>query len=166
MFEIGQLIMYASRGVCRVEDIGTLDMEDAGDRVYYTLAPLFSKGTFYIPVDSKAYMRPVMTEEEAKAFIDEIGAIKGEAYFNKNMSSLKEHYSMVMQSHDSEKLVQLIKGVWQKAHIARQNGKSPAQIDRHYMEKAEDLLYGELSCALNVPKDHMVEYITEKIGKK
>ena len=63
MFEIGQLIMYASRGVCRVDDIGTLDLEDAGDRVYYTLTPLFAKGTFYIPVDSKAYMRPIMTEE-------------------------------------------------------------------------------------------------------
>ena len=165
MFEIGQLIMYASRGVCRVDDIGTLDLEDAGDRVYYTLTPLFAKGTFYIPVDSKAYMRPIMTEEQAREFVSEIGNIKGEAYFNKNMTSLKEHYSMVMQSHDSEKLVQLIKGVWEKTHIARQNGKTPAQIDRHYMEKAEDLLYGELSCALNIPKEHVVEFITETIGK-
>ena len=164
MFELGQLIMYASRGVCRVEKIGSLDIEDMGDRIYYTLSPVYGKGTFYIPVDSNAFMRPIMTPAEAEDFINSISDIEGDSYSNKNMVSLKEHYSMLVQSHDSEKLVQLIKGIWEKAHNAEKNGKHPAQIDKQYMEKAEDILYGELACSLDIPRDDIVGYISAKIS--
>ncbi len=164
MFELGQLIIYASRGVCRVQDIGPLDMEDTGDRVYYTLSPVYGKGTFYIPVDSNAFMRPIMTADEAESFINDIGDIKGDIYANKNMVSLKEHYATIVQSHDSEKLVQLIKGIWEKAHIAEKNGKHPAQIDKQFMEQAEELLYGELACSLGIPREEVVAYISDKIN--
>lgn len=35
-------------------------------RKYYKLAPVFGSGTIYIPVDTKVFMRPVISKEEAE----------------------------------------------------------------------------------------------------
>lgn len=37
-------------------------------------------------------------------------------------------------------------------------------MDRKYFKMAEDNLYGELSVSLEIPKEKMEEYITEKVG--
>ena len=71
MFQPGELVVYGSTGVCRVEGFGGLDQpgEDRGKR-YYLLKPLWQDGMIYAPVDSeKVPMRPVMSREEAEALI-------------------------------------------------------------------------------------------------
>lgn len=45
MYQVGQLIVYGAEGVCRVEQIGPLDMRGAQQDVdYYTLSPLYRGG--------------------------------------------------------------------------------------------------------------------------
>ena len=43
-------------------------------------------------------------------------------------------------------------------------GKKITAMDRKYFKMAEDNLYGELSVSLEIPKEKMEEYITEKVG--
>ena len=70
MYEIGQLIVYGNEGVCRVEEIGTPKISGVDKhRDYYTLAPIYREGKVFTPVDSKVFMRPVITREEALALI-------------------------------------------------------------------------------------------------
>ena len=68
MFQVGEKIIYGENGVCTVESIGPLEISGAQkDRLYYNLRPLTGSGNYYTPVDSAAFMRPVMSREEAEA---------------------------------------------------------------------------------------------------
>ena len=77
MFEIGSLLIYDTTGVCKVLEIGVpcgLPVANK-DRMYYKLAPVFGSGTIYIPVDTKVFMRKVITHEEAEALIRDQGGV-------------------------------------------------------------------------------------------
>ena len=83
MYEIGQLIVYGNEGVCRVEEIGTPKISGVDKhRDYYTLAPIYREGKVFTPVDSKVFMRPVISREEALALIDRIPEMTAEVYEN------------------------------------------------------------------------------------
>ena len=72
MYEIDDLIMYGSTGVCKVSDITKPDFAGSDeDRLYYVLEPLYQSGVIYAPVDNeKVHMRPVISEDEAKNVLE------------------------------------------------------------------------------------------------
>ena len=53
MYLVGEYIVYGTSGVCKVEAVGPMQMSGVNkDKLYYTLAPLYSKGSkFFTPVD-------------------------------------------------------------------------------------------------------------------
>ena len=67
MFQKDQWIVYGSTGVCRVAQIGPLkELSGADpDTLYYTLEPLCGTDIIYVPVDTQAFMRPVITRQQA-----------------------------------------------------------------------------------------------------
>ena len=112
MYEIGQLIVYGNEGVCRVEEIGTPKISGVDKhREYYTLAPIYREGKVFTPVDSKVFMRPVITREEALALIDRIPQMTAQVYENSNLRFLNEHYQQCIQDYTCADLLQLIKDV-------------------------------------------------------
>ena len=70
MFSVGDKIIYNESGVCTVETIAPLDLSDG--RLYYHLQPLVGSGKYFSPVDSGAFMRPVISQEEAEALIRDL----------------------------------------------------------------------------------------------
>src|SRR5690554_2426247 len=102
MFEIGDYIIYGNHGVCRVEDVGGLDMSGVDKSMEcYTLQPVFSKSsTLYTPVDNdKVLMRSVISYEEARELIDEISNIS--LLVIDNDKQREEAYKVALRSHDS-----------------------------------------------------------------
>ena len=65
MFAVGDLIIYSGTGVCRVENVGPPPFAPKEKRAYYTLVPLRSRETIYVPVDTQVFMRPILAREEA-----------------------------------------------------------------------------------------------------
>ena len=76
MFSVGEKIIYGENGVCTVESIAPLSGSTDGDKLYYHLRPLIGSGKYFAPVDSGAFMRPVMSRDEAEALIDAIPDIE------------------------------------------------------------------------------------------
>ena len=75
MYELGDYIIYGNHGVCRVEEIGGLNISGIDKSIEcYTLQPVFSKAsTLYTPVDNdKVAMRKVISNEEAVELLDQI----------------------------------------------------------------------------------------------
>ena len=72
MFSIGSLIVYSGTGVCRVEAVGPPPFDPGSKVEYYTLIPLQSTGTIYVPVDTKVFMRPILSREAAQELIRRI----------------------------------------------------------------------------------------------
>lgn len=161
MYRPGDLIIYSGEGVCRVEHVGSLELSGANkNKLYYTIQPIYREGKIFIPVDTTVFMRPIISRQQADELIRRIPDIEGEVYENRNLRMLNEHYQALLQSHDCEDMLQLIKAVYtkQKENIAM--GKKPGLVDERYMKRAEDILYGELAVALDIPKDSVLDYIT------
>ena len=167
MYQIGTLIVYGGEGVCRVKAIGPLEMSGVQKgREYYTLAPLYRSGTIFAPVDTRVYIRPIMTREQADALIDQIPEIPAEVYENSNPRLLNEHYQALLKSYDCVDLVRLIRAVYQKGRKAEQRGKRLGQVDERSMKRAEEMLHGELAAALDIPMDNVKDYIAHRLAAR
>ena len=93
MYQVGELIVYGGTGVCRVEAVETPQQRgpEAG-RQYYLLKPLYQDGTIRIPVDSKVFMRPVISRQEAEALINAIPGMHAEACHERNFTQLAARF--------------------------------------------------------------------------
>ena len=82
MYKVGDLILYGSTGVCRVDDI-THDVpgREGQDQLYYVLTPLYQDFTIYVPTDTtKVFMRPIISRDEAEELIKGIPEMHVDAY--------------------------------------------------------------------------------------
>lgn len=160
MFGTGDVIVCGGSGVCIVEAVGEIPISGCEGKTYYTLRPVYGSGVSYLPVDTNQFMRRVMTPEEANGLIDRIPGIKESGFADRSPRALKEHYGAYMKSHSAEELVTLIKEIYSKG-----TGRKLSRIEQQYMTQAEELLYGELAVALDIPRSEVVDYITKRLGK-
>ena len=168
MFEAGQLILYGITGVCRVEAVGPPKGDSRLDssKTYYTLVPLYEPGVIYLPVDSKAFMRPVMSREEALELIRRIPLVEAKPFYSRDQRLMTEHYCSLFQSHDCEALIQLIKAVHQKGQQLSQNGKKTWLVEQPDLGRVVALLPGELAGVLGVPLGDVECFIQAELEKE
>lgn len=165
MFKVEELVMYGGTGVCKIIDIGTPDF-DIGEieREYYFLEPLYQNGMIYAPVDNeKVSIRPVISAEEANALIDGISELDVEVFRGTSMQQMSQHYQKIIDTHKPEELLKFIKSIYAKKINASKDNKRLGQIDKRYMKKSEELLYGEFSAALDVDRDKVLKYVHHKL---
>ena len=163
MYLPGEWIIYGSTGVCRVREITTPDFEKDKSKRYYALKPAYQDGVIYTPVDTKVFMRPVITKEEAHALIDRIPAMQTEAYHTGVIRELEEHYNTYLKSHDCGDLLELGRSIYLKKQELLSQHRKFGAVDERFMKRAEDLLYGELAIALGIEKNQVEAYIDERV---
>ncbi len=164
MFEIGDLIVYGSSGVCEVKDITTLRMKGVSeDRLYYLLSPCHRKESkIFTPVDNdKTVMRAVLTREEADTLIESIPDI--DELWVSNDKLREEKYKETVRSCDCRDWIKIIKTLYQRKRERLARGKKTTAMDERYLRMAEENLYSELSLVLGVPREDMEDYITQRL---
>ncbi len=163
MYKPGDQIVYGNTGVCRVKEIVTPDFEKDKSKLYYALDPVYQDGVIYTPVDTKVFMRPIITKEAANELIDRIPAMQTQAYHNSVLRELEEHYNRYLKSHDCGDLLELGRSIYiKKQEVLKQHRKFGA-VDERFMKRAEDLLYGELAVALGIEKNEVESYIFQRL---
>lgn len=165
MFQKGDLIVYGSTGVCRVENIGPLKgMGGVGEKKdYYTLSPMFSSGIIYIPTSTEIFMRPVLTKEQADALIDRIPSLKDNTIDLSSLRQLSEHYHAAFESHQCEDLLKLIHALYLKSQNTLKQGRRVGLTEMNYRKHAEELLHGEFAVALGIPYEEVSDYIAHRL---
>ena len=165
MFQVGELILYGSSGICRIEAIGQRENTALmnSNKEYYTLSPLYGDGVIYAPVDTTVFMRPIINKEQAMELIHRIPDIQAEPYISRDQRALGEHYRHFFESHQCEDLIQLIKDIYVKGQNLAQQGKKVGSTDQQYFRRATDLLHGELAAALGISIDGVEELIRKEI---
>ena len=161
MFKKGEYIICGNNGICQVEDITTLDIPGVDHkRMYYLLKPVFSSGsTVYKPTDSdESALRPALSKEQADLLIESIPDIP--AIPISDEKTLERTYKEYIHSNNCESLVQLIKTIYLRKQKRLLKGFKVTAIDSKYYKMAEDFLYGELSVALDIPRENMRDYIS------
>ena len=166
MYQKGDLILYGGTGVCRVVDIVTKQMgRGEPERQFYILEPLYQAGTITTPVDNnKVFTRPVISKDEAIELIDQIPHIQAEVYHNQNLQQLENHYKSEMEDHECLSLLRLTMSTYRKKVEREAKKLKFGAVDRRYMERAENLLYGELAVALGIAKESVQEFIAERLN--
>ena len=160
MYQVGEMIIYGGEGVCRVEAIGPLELHGVKDeKEYYTLAPLYREGKIYAPVDTNIFMRPVISRAEAEELVRTIPDIQALAHTDRNPRLLGECYQQMLRSRSCVSMVRLIKTAYQKRQARMARGSKPGQVDERYLKRAEELLFGELAVALDIPRDEVSGHI-------
>ena len=166
MFQVNDLIIYGNTGVCRVKAVGPLEGVSSAkeDRIYYTLEPVYEKGTIYTPVDSRVFMRQILSPEEAAALIERIPVLLVNPIEASNTRVLSDQYDSFLSTHRCEDLVVLIRTVYMRNKKAEAAGKRPAQTDERYMKRAKELLHGELAAALGIAYEDVEDYIRQALS--
>ena len=161
MFCVGEKIIYGENGVCTVEKIAPLEMNGSvPDRLFYHLKPLVGSGRLFTPVDSNAYMRPVMSRDDAEAFIAGIPAIEPAICSDNRFNHVDSFYRDLFKTHELEDLVSVIKGLTLRLDEKKtRSSRAEATIKR-----AKDILYSELSISLDIDLKSVESYIAEKSG--
>ncbi|MGN0141383.1 MAG: CarD family transcriptional regulator [Roseburia sp.] len=164
MFEIGEYIVYGSKGVCRIDDITHLDISGAdNDRLYYVLTPIGDvNGKIYAPTDNqKVVMRRVISQEEARQLIRELPGI--ELLWVPDEKQREGKYKEALRACDYHAWVSIVKTLYLRKKERTAQGKKITVLDEKYMRAAENELYSELSVALEIPKEQMEDYIREQL---
>lgn len=161
MFLVGDKIIYGENGVCTVSKVAPLDMSGASkEKLYYHLDPLVGTGTYFTPVDSCAYMRPVISREEAEALIDAIPGIEPAICSDNRFNHVDAFYKDLFKLHSCEALVSIVKGL--RTRMSERKVKSSRAETT--MKRAKDMLHGELATALDMDITEVESYIVSRIG--
>ena len=167
MFEIGDFVVKANSGICKIEDIGHLDISSANkDRLYFYLNPIGEANSrLYVPVDkADAGLRKVVTEKEAWEIIEKIPEVE-EAWISDDKQR-EQTYKEAIQRCDPQKLISIIKNMYHRKERRTAQGKKNTSVDEHFFKLAENNLYTELAFAIGREKDEMKKIIAEKMENK
>ena len=166
MFQKGDFIVYGSTGVCRVEDIVSLDDLPGFDdeRLCYKLSAVYSRETIYTPVDTSIFMRPILTVEEAQELIEKIPSIPEGDCSTGSQRLRVEKYRECIRSHKCEDLIYVIKSIRRRNKKREESGRRPDQTDQQYFKQAQELLHGELAVSLNIPYTDVSDYIKNSVA--
>ena len=167
MYQAGDLILYGGTGVCKVQQVVSKRMRlTEPEQQYYVLEPLYQAGTIMTPVgNDKVFMRPVISREEALELIDSIPQIEAVPYHNQNLQQLENHYRTQMQSHDCRTLLQLTMSAYRKKEERERARQKFGAVDRRYLERAENLLFGELAVALGITRESVQPFIESRLQR-
>lgn len=165
MFEIDDYVVHGCNGVCKVIEIGPLDMAGIDhEKMYYTLQPIFTKGSkVYTPVKcNRAKMRKILSKKEALEIIDDIPNTP--TLWVTNEKYLDEQFKESIKKYDCREWIKVIKTIYEKNEERKSQGKKIGTTDERYLLMAEDYLYGEFSISLNVPKEEVESFITSRLS--
>lgn len=164
MFEVGEYVVYGSKGVCQITDITHIDISGADkERLYYVLAPLGdTNAKIYAPTDhQKITMRKLITKEEADKLIHDLSEI--EMLWIPNDKQREATYKEAMRTCDYRAWVSIVKTLYVRREERISQGRKITALDERYMKVAENELYSELSLSLGVPKEDMERYIKRNL---
>ena len=166
MFQPGDLVVYGTTGVCRVEGVTRAEVSRAErEKLYYLLNPLYQDGVIYTPAEGgKVPMRPVISAREAEALIDRIPTIRAEAVYSPTLQALSQRYQSLLRTSDCEDLLRLAMSIYRKQQAAQARNRHLGMVDERYRKQAEQLLHGELSAAVGIPIGDVQPYIARRVA--
>lgn len=165
MFNIGDLVVYGSDGVCEIADI-SIRKFGSEDREYYILVPVIDKkSVVYVPVKNeklKAKMHRVLSSNEIYDLISSIPKQKG--IWIDNDILRREKYNEIIKNGKHLELISLIKAVKNKQESLKNTGKKLHQSDAKFLAEAQKMLHGEFSVVLNIEIEEVDPFIKEQLS--
>lgn len=164
MYQVGEKVIYGSNGVCEIDEIKMIEVPHTyEEKAYYVMKPIFQECRISVPVDTKVFMRYVISREEAEALIAQAPQVDAQPYYNTALRQLQDYYENRIGTHDCNDLLELIISLYRKRAAVLAQKRKFGAIDERYMKRAEDLLFGELAVALEITKGEVRKRIADRL---
>ncbi len=168
MFKAGDYIHYGAVGLCRIEEITTLNMSGASqEKLYYHLTPITkSGGAIYTPVDNqKVPMRRALSREEADELLRQMPTLEVLTLpaGNKHAEAM---YKDALSSPDCRVWVRLVKTLYYSREARKASGKKATSTQERYYREAQERLDTELANAMGVNPQEVLRFIEESLREK
>lgn len=168
MLKAGDVIIYGTQGVCRVE--GMEEKTVGGEKKnYFVLKPVNDNGsTIFAPTDNalvQKKIRRLLTRGEIIALID---AMPDEnADWIENDNERKDYYRKILAGGNHVELIQMIKAVYAHRKAREAEGKRLHMMDEYFFKDAEQCLYNEFQYVLKLKsKEELMAYIFSRIENR
>lgn len=164
MFEIGTFVVYGNTGICKIEDITTLDMPGANnDRLYYVLSSVRGNGNRdFLPVDNtKVVLRPVINESSVRELLDRFDKIPEIQADNDKLR--EEQFREFAKRCDCECWISMLKTICTRKKERIAQGKKATATDERYYKLATEQLFNELAFSLEMEINEVEEMITTRL---
>ena len=109
-------------------------------------------------------MRPIISRQEAEDLIGEIPTLHPAACRASTTQALTQQYQASLRQHDCRSLVELAMSIHAKRRQAESQNRRLGMVDERYLKQAEQLLFGELAAALEIPYEAVQPYIADRIA--
>jgi len=80
-----------------------------------------------------------------------------------NEKMREQEYKEAILSGSNKKIAAILKLIYIRKQEHAEQGKKLSSTDERYFKLAEYMLFSELSFVLNVPREHMEQYIADMI---
>lgn len=149
MFQVGECVVKAYTGICRIEAITNVDWDLRDkNKLFYMLVPMNDmKSKIYVPVEPEpANIRRLLSKEEAEELLCTIPRLDEITIVNEKQR--EQLYREIIKSNNPENLACIIKTIYMKSVQRTTQGKKLPEMDKRYFDIAESLLYTELATTL------------------
>lgn len=167
MHKINDKVLYATDGVCVIEDIAERTFSGKAE-TYYILKPYAkSISSIMIPVANEVLvsrMRRLLSVDEVLSLIDRMPKENGVEWIEDRKRRNEEYRSIIMQG-DRDKLVRLIRTIYDYAQRQKEIGKKMHAQDERTLCEAERILYDEFSVVLGIKREDVLGYIRERLER-
>ena len=149
MFKPGDIVVYGTTGVCRVDEIGPANYAGApADLLYYALTPLIHGGVIYTPTNTQVSMRAAISPVEAKEVLQVLPTLSPENLTPYNVRELGERYAAIIAEGELPGYAKLAMSIHHRKVCPEGQRCRYGRVDVKYIKLAEELLCGELSVVL------------------
>ena len=164
MFEVNDMVLYGTNGVCEL--IG-IEKRDCGGKMveYYILKPFYtSNSTVFVPVNNPkltSKMRYVLTREEIHRMIRSIPENRPE--WTEDERERKEKFKDITGRADTFELIRLIGALLEHQREVVERGKKLHIADERMLREAEKMICDEFAYVLGISQEEVADYITREL---
>ena len=154
MYSIGDYVVY-KRDVCKI-----VSTKVVRELEYFVLESIDDTSLKISVPKNSSVIRPVASMEECNNLINSIPSIDVISVSDKK---IEIEYKKLLNSGSLKDLVKIIKTTYLRNKKRLDGHKKIGETDDSYFNKAEKLLYNELSISLGLTYDDTKKYIKEAV---
>ena len=167
-YGVGDYVMYAGNGICRISDIRREKFSGLDERLYYVMNSVYDAGAkFYLPFSLAAAekrLRPLLSADEIRTIIDETEDISGQ--WIDNDESRTAAFDEILKGGNIAEILWLVKILHLHKIEMRESGKKFRACDEKVLVLAERVVTEEFAFVLGLRKEGVISYIVDYITKR
>lgn len=163
MFNIGDLVIYSTHGVCKIDNISEKTIAGAA-KAYYELHPVDDEHQLTISAPANDDRVTILALMEADEANDVLAAFENPAM--EKVNSRSDAYAKLIDTGTRKELANVVNTLLRKQMDLAQNNKKLNGSERDLLDIARGGLFQELSISLDTSYKQIDKAVNETIQKE